>query len=712
MASRLPGTGVGWAAQARRRTAAEVLHALTFRDARARVLAVVVGAIVLLHRDGLAGPKAVYLAAVAAAAAAALPVANGLRGDRARISEARLVGAAAVVGLMMVLSLPVALAHGTGVVAWVRDASAYGLLAAVPLLALDLRRSAGPRWVIWLLLATGITCTASFVVEWLALREYVVLPIDSILLPSFYLPAGLLAYATARGIRARASEALAWWLVAGAIAGGLAVTGTRTTLIVLAAPVAQLALPGRRRTLAVALTGAALAVVLAFAAADAVGVDSRGTSGRLTSIGTFLRHPNSDPSWRQRIEEGKDALDAWRESPVVGVGPGHLFRWHDFRGFPHSSFLIDSPAGYLAKFGVVGVIVLAVFAAAMALFVRRRLRARADETGPGTEALLGLCTITVCGLVLGVPMEDKGFPLAVLLLTALALPGRPDPIVSAGRLRRNAVAVAALVVLASATAAAVGRSSSSTSVALRELPSILNGQTPPLRVVGSFEYALWAGDGKRACALLTSTRRARYRSTDRCIRLLSRRGRGDPQFARSRAIGPIGPTHGPVLRFRVRRRTGAEASYVLRTVAGGRWRISDFGEVGRPSLSSTPRALRPSIVNAHTPPVRMISRFEYALWAGDGKRACFLLTPARRSRYGTTERCVQRLSRFGRGDPQFARSRALGPLGGGRGSVLRYLVRRRDGRAAAYTMRELRRATWTIWRIDAFRDLGRTRGSP
>ena len=217
MASELPGARVDRAAGDGHRVDRRGVLAKESVTHASRILVVLVGGIALLHRDGFAGPKALYLAVVVAVVAAAVPSARALREDPARASEWRLVRSAALFGALVALSLAVALRHGSSPVTWMRDASVYGLFAAAPLLALDLRRDAGLRWVRWTLVAAGSTCTASFAVEWIALRGFVDLPVETILLPSFYLPAGLLAYSTARGLRG-GSDAI-WWLLATAVAG-------------------------------------------------------------------------------------------------------------------------------------------------------------------------------------------------------------------------------------------------------------------------------------------------------------------------------------------------------------------------------------------------------------------------------------------------------------------------------------------------------------
>ena len=66
------------------------------------------------------------------------------------------------------------------------------------------------------------------------------------------------------------------------------------------------------------------------------------------------------------------------------------------------------------------------------------------------------------------------------------------------------------------------------------------------------------------------------------------------------------------------------------------------------------------------------------------------------------------LLRIIRGDPRFAGSRAIGPLGARSASVLRFVVRRPSGRRVAYTMR---RVPGTGWHIDEFIELRSAAGS-
>jgi hypothetical protein len=540
-----------------------------FRDARGRVLLVIVGDLVIMHRSGLAGPKAVYLLLVALAAAAAIPAVREVFRDPARRDDRQLVIAAAAIGILAVLSLPVALARDNAPTDWLRDVAVYGLVAVAPALAIDLRRSAGIRWVTWALIAAGAVGTVSFSANWVMLRGYANLPFDraGILLPSFYLAAGLMALASGRAIVTTGRERALWALTAVVVFGAMVGSGTRTSAILLAAPLVQLAFSRHRRPLTIAIAVlVVLAVVLAIAANRNINLGVVGN--RLASAITFVRHPGADASWQEREAVTRDAITAWRHSPILGVGPGHIFYLHGgIRDGEPAGFQIDTATGYLAKFGLVGIPVLVAFLLTVAAVVRSRVRAgQLDAALP----LIGLMAVALCGFAFSVPLEDKGFPIAFLLSYALLLPGRANPPLAAPERRRLALCLTAAVAVGCAIAAAAsGR------FVPPDTASISGTMTPALRTVATYEHALWAGDGAQACRLLAPSARAAYGSVTRCDVVLSSAAHGDPSFAGSRADDAVAVagSHGRTVRIVVHRRNSAIANYLVTRNGAGDWLV-------------------------------------------------------------------------------------------------------------------------------------------
>ena len=106
--------------------------------------------------------------------------------------------------------------------------------------------------------------------------------------------------------------------------------------------------------------------------------------------------------------------------PPLGVGPGYVFEWLDYKGDPLSSFSIDTGLAIPAKFGIAGVVMLVALSIAYLAFLRK---ARA-ASGPTVAhvAVVALFVLAIMGLAFSAPFEDKGFSFGLLFLLALSLP--------------------------------------------------------------------------------------------------------------------------------------------------------------------------------------------------------------------------------------------------------------------------------------------------
>jgi hypothetical protein len=456
---------------------------LLLTKAVARVGFVVLGGVATLQSSqefDLA--KAAYLVGVSITFVGA--VLNCYRPGRFRRSEITRLSFVLSLVLFVVtfLTWPVSAAHGTTPLSWLRDSAPYLLLASLPILALDAQGITQRRFLSTLLLVAGTTAAASFCLEWLDRRSLSELWIGRLILPSFALTASLFAYAVAAvlqgGAKGLSANGIKWTAVASFIAAAYAVTGTRGTLIVLAAPVAALVLGNwsmvssraRRAALygpiGVAFTvafglglslvtgsdlaaglarlgsvtqatkplGSAVAVVVAqptvrpaSTPSILVGVPTVRTSGAQPTVGASVA-PTSDPasvqSFNERVIQSRTALNAFLSEPWRGVGPGFVFIWTDQYGGEHRNISLDTPLSFIAKFGIVGVgallFVLIVAGRVQMQLYRVRGWARADV------ARLAFGAIWLAYLPLGLPLEDKGFCLGMLLLMAPMASGSPD----------------------------------------------------------------------------------------------------------------------------------------------------------------------------------------------------------------------------------------------------------------------------------------------
>jgi hypothetical protein len=376
--------------------------------------------------------------------------------------------ASAVCFVFLTLTLIVARAHQVPSLLWLRDVAAYVLFAAAPLLAFDARR-AGTRFIVASLTLAGLLGAASFSLEWMDRRSLSAFPVTHLLLPSGAIAAALFAYATSR-ILTRPSLEPPWLPVLGFIAGAMWITGTRSALVILAAPAAITVFGPRtrllarlRRALLAGPTVGVLALLFAIGISALAHVDLARSAGRMISIANPLAtqvDPSAGPTtppvaeFRASASPSQSAAPesvaavnvgplatlpsavaaqtfneraiqtalAWQifvANPIFGTGPGHVYIWKGESGLPLSSFSLDTPLALPAKFGIVGTGALFVLLLALAAHIRRA--GTSAQWAASEAALLGYASIWIANLPLGFPFEDKGFSLGLLLLIVLTL---------------------------------------------------------------------------------------------------------------------------------------------------------------------------------------------------------------------------------------------------------------------------------------------------
>jgi len=391
-------------------------------SARARIVFIVVGGLfVFQSSDQLSPPKLYFLMGAGVCVAGALRRYRRMAHDPARSDIEPLLVASRAFGLLILVSLFVAMAYGTPQKAWLRDAAPYLLFAVAPLIAYDAKTAWSHRALRRLLVFAGLLGTAAFAAQWLSNRKIV--DTSNFALPTFLLGAALFAYAMAIVLEGE-RQRLRWLVLASGILAGLLATGTRSSLILVAAPIAIIVGARRhfaRRSIrfAIVIPAVALLVILGVQTLISVtGADRQAFASRID----LLRHTgtSSDQSYTDRLAQTQAAWDAFEDAPLLGVGPGHLFEWVDPSGNELSVTVVDSPVEYLAKFGLLGLWPLLVLAWAVGRTLRL-LRVRAGERTVGQLAIVGLAGAFVSWWALGVPFNDKGFASGFMLLLAVAL---------------------------------------------------------------------------------------------------------------------------------------------------------------------------------------------------------------------------------------------------------------------------------------------------
>lgn len=389
------------------------------------------GVLVLQSSPTLDPPKVAYLIlAVTAALSSAVVVWRAARDGT--LVDRRVPFASVLLLVLLAASLPVALAQGTSVSLWLRDAATYGLFGFAAFFAADLERSTSRPWILGLFVTAGLLVTGGFTVEWMDRRDILRLTLPWTPLPSGALPSAL--FATASAFALRSDRRFAWAILAGVLLASFLLIGTRSRLPLVALPFLLVALSGRRQWRKQLPSVAALAAttVIVFAAAvlalgalsgqreDPVTTVNAGKLGeRIGSIGDLVRNPAGDPSFQERIAQTKAAWNVFISSPIVGTGPGHEISWTNSVGREESGYYLDTPVMELAKFGIVGLAVGLVWIGAFALVIRDGIRRARDS--PEVLALIGYSVILVYSLPLSPPTQDKGTALALIFLIALII---------------------------------------------------------------------------------------------------------------------------------------------------------------------------------------------------------------------------------------------------------------------------------------------------
>jgi O-antigen ligase len=389
---------------------------------RVRVVLMAFGPIVFLGGSAdFTPPKQLFLFAAAAAFIGSFLRSRRLRDTLEYRTLKPLFVASTTFLLLGALSFVVARLGGVALKPWLRDVSPYVLFAAAPYFALDGATTFVAHRLRLLLCASGLLGAFAFAVTWLNNRDITHLPISWIGFPTVLLPAALASYATAAALQGR-RYTVAWVILAATCFSLLAATGTRSSLVLLASPVAIVfAAPHNlfRRALRLSLglpLAAAAVIGIVF---SVVALSNANTTVLRDRLDTFNSSASQvDRSYLDRLSQSRASLDAFYAAPVFGTGPGVPIEWRNSFGKLKSSSTVDSSFSYLTKFGVAGLLSLLVVVLTYAAFLARL--ARAPSVLTAHLALVGFGTVVVAWSILNVPFEDKGFPVGFTLLAAIA----------------------------------------------------------------------------------------------------------------------------------------------------------------------------------------------------------------------------------------------------------------------------------------------------
>jgi O-antigen ligase len=391
-------------------------------DGRARIVFVVLGGLFIFQREqGLDMSKMAFLALFAVAFVGAFLNVRTLRDSPAYRLTRPLLAASTAFAVLAVFSVAIAHNNGTPLVGWwLRDTAPYLLFASAPIFALDAQSSLGRRRLVTLLVTAGMIGAVAFAIHWLDRRGIADFQASRLGLASHFVPAALFAYAMSAALHARS---IRWLAVAAPVLALLLVTGTRTNLVLLVAPVA-IALATRRhratRTFRLALFGPiaiAITLVIGLGVLRMANANEEYLTKRISifkSTGS-----SSDASYIERRRQTHAAWEVFKSNPVLGSGPGTVFEWETIDRKSAADFLIDTPLTFPAKFGLLGLAILVFIIRQYWLFMRGLIRGR--EATAGYLGLVGYLAIVVLSAIALSPFENKGFSFGLMLLLALVL---------------------------------------------------------------------------------------------------------------------------------------------------------------------------------------------------------------------------------------------------------------------------------------------------
>jgi O-antigen ligase len=309
---------------------------------------------------------------------------------------------------------------GTPFDLWFRDVLPYLLIAVLPYIGIEAGIAISPQWSRRWIITIGLVSSAGLAAEWLNRRGVSALPFGGFVLSSTVIPALCFAYAITKAGLPSSLRRGAWTATAALILVAVLVSGSRSSLTL---PIAFLGVIGTpekfrlspRKAAGLLFGIVASLLVIAPVAAQLFVSDPNFLSGRLNdTLSVIGGNGESDGSYGARRESYSLTTEAFANHPTLGTGPGYLYS-----NPPARAFNLDAPGIVPAKFGLVGMAIIALFLVSVIVTIRRIQRSYGPS--PAITAARGWSVVLIVLVPLGPWIEDKGFALALAILFGLVL---------------------------------------------------------------------------------------------------------------------------------------------------------------------------------------------------------------------------------------------------------------------------------------------------
>ncbi|RWZ68631.1 hypothetical protein ELQ92_05375 [Labedella populi] len=401
-----------------------VVH-LFVRYAIVRLVWFIGGAMLVFQvGDGLTPEKLIYMVGIVAASIISVVRFRTIGGQQwARRFRLSLVGSAVLAGwILLVTSIHSLVVMGIEPTMWARDALTYLLIAAAVPIAIDAASTTSLRTARILSIVVGVLAASGFAVVWIQSRGYGATEgeVERSFLASLLAVTVPLALAFALGLAGRRFNLL-WVALGCSLIVAVLITGTRTGFVLVAALVGVIGAVSKERVGAVRFVGGAVASIALIAAAVPIAAAAFSSAtdvlARLTGIvATLERGFGQDQSGAMREWATHRSASIFQSNPVLGQGLGVFFPNPNPLGVA-SSFSLDTPMMFPAKFGILGCIVVVV---ALVLIMYPVIRKTPDTRWlVESTAARGATLVWVALLPLASTTEDKGFAISIALIVLL-----------------------------------------------------------------------------------------------------------------------------------------------------------------------------------------------------------------------------------------------------------------------------------------------------
>jgi hypothetical protein len=320
----------------------------------------------------------------------------------------------------LIFAILVGVSRNNTVANVIRDLSTYTLLAVSIPIGLDATGSASERTQGRIMWVVGLLASIGFTVNWLTRRGVGTFGLTNLVLATTTLLALIVSYSVVRGLGDRIRR-VSWLLLAAIGVSSVVLTGTRSGLILVVAALGT-ALAGKSarvrggRVVLFLAVGTSIGAYLLPLVGNEISTDGFFVS-RFAKLGDLFNGGlASDQSAIARSAAYGISNAAWRQHPWLGQGFGRPYAGGTLNPQGTLVFGLDSPIIILAKFGLVGALLIgAAFSVAL-----RGLKLLPNYDQRSLPVVAGFVTYAVASLPFGVILEDKGASLviALLLLTA------------------------------------------------------------------------------------------------------------------------------------------------------------------------------------------------------------------------------------------------------------------------------------------------------